>query len=61
MSLSQYSAPNGDRLVRETNKGKRFESFLSSACGVLLSFLYATPKLYAEWQGESSFFKLISR
>src|SRR5512142_2681834 len=26
------------RLVRETNKCKRFESFLSSACGVLLVF-----------------------
>src|ERR671918_803118 len=26
------------RLVRETNKGKRFESFLSSACDILLVF-----------------------
>jgi hypothetical protein len=50
------SAPNGGWLVRETNKGKRFESFLSSACDVLLGFIYTMPKLYAERGGESSDF-----
>jgi hypothetical protein len=48
------SAPHGVRLVRETNKGKRFESFLSSACDILLGFIYPMPKLYAEQGGESS-------
>src|SRR5215212_2496944 len=38
LRLSLHRAPNGDRLVRETNKGKRFESFLSSACDIELSF-----------------------
>jgi len=38
MSPSIYNAPKGGWLVQETNKGKRFESFLSSACGGLLNF-----------------------
>jgi hypothetical protein len=50
------SAPNSGWLVRETNKGKRFESFLSSACDVLLGFIYTMTKLYAERGGESSDF-----
>jgi hypothetical protein len=38
MSMSLHSVPNGDQRMRETNKGKRFETFLSSACGVLLCY-----------------------
>jgi hypothetical protein len=33
----------------ETNKGKRFETiFISSACGVLLGFVFIQPQHYTE-------------
>src|SRR5688500_2227165 len=44
------------RLVRETNKGKRFESFLSSACDILLGFLHPMRILYAEKEESQGYF-----